>query len=104
MKPIQNYGGDHEDGRVAFRKLSHLLDKIMLRRTKLERAEDLGLPPRVVVVRRDLFNEEEDDLYNSLYGDARRKFDTYVAEDRVLNNYANVSLNGVRVWWIRNWT
>lgn len=90
LKPIQNYGGEHEDGRVAFRKLAHLLDKIMLRRTKVERADDLGLPPRVVVVRRDYFNEEEDDLYNSLYGDAKRKFDTYVAEDRVLNNYANI--------------
>ncbi len=63
----------------------------MLRRTKVERADDLGLPPRVVIVRRDYFNEEEEDLYNSLYGDVRRKFDTYVAADRVLNNYANVS-------------
>ncbi|KAI9024788.1 SNF2 family N-terminal domain-containing protein [Hyaloraphidium curvatum] len=90
LKPIQNYGGEQEDGQVAFRKLSHLLDKIMLRRTKLERAADLGLPPRVVIVRRDYFGEEEEDLYNSLYGDAKRKFDTYVAEDRVLNNYANI--------------
>jgi len=62
----------------------------MLRRTKLERADDLGLPPRTVVVRRDLFNEEEEDMYQSLYSDSARKFTTYVEQGTVLNNYANI--------------
>jgi DNA repair protein RAD16 len=56
LKPIQRFGGA-EDGLVAFKKLGLLLDHIMLRRTKIERADDLGLPPRVIVVRRDVFNE-----------------------------------------------
>ena len=62
----------------------------MLRRTKIERADDLGLPPRVVEIRRDFFNEEEKDLYQSLYSDSKRKFNDYVAEGVVLNNYANI--------------
>ncbi|KXS14988.1 hypothetical protein M427DRAFT_123923 [Gonapodya prolifera JEL478] len=90
LKPIVNFGHEHESGALAFRKLARLLDRIMLRRTKTQKAADLGLPPKVVVVRRDYFGEEEEDLYNSLYGDAKRKFDTYVAEDTVLNHYANI--------------
>lgn len=67
-----------------------LLKRLMLRRTKLERADDLGLPPRVVEIRRDYFNPEEKDLYESIYSDSSRKFNTYVAQGVVLNNYANI--------------
>lgn len=67
-----------------------LLKKIMLRRTKTERADDLGLPPRIVEIRRDYFNPEEKDLYDSIYSDSTRKFNTYVAQGVVLNNYANI--------------
>ncbi|KAI8139099.1 SNF2 family N-terminal domain-containing protein [Fennellomyces sp. T-0311] len=89
LKPIQNYGNMGE-GRVAMEKLRKLLDKMMLRRTKIECADDLGLPPRTVVVRRDMFNEEEEDVYTSLYSDTARQFTTYVEEGSVLNNYANI--------------
>ncbi|OZJ02723.1 hypothetical protein BZG36_05107 [Bifiguratus adelaidae] len=89
LKPIQNYGAQGE-GLEAFQKLRKLLDKLMLRRTKVERADDLGLPPRTVTIRRDLFNEEEEDMYESLYTDSARKFSTYVEQNTVLNNYANI--------------
>ncbi|KAI8334494.1 SNF2 family N-terminal domain-containing protein [Blakeslea trispora] len=89
LKPIQ-YHGYLEDGREAMRKLGILLDKIMLRRTKIQCADDLGLPPRTVIVRRDLFTEEEEDVYTSLYSDVQRTFTTYVEEGTVLNNYANI--------------
>ncbi|CAO3631073.1 unnamed protein product [Cunninghamella blakesleeana] len=89
LKPIQNFGYVGE-GREAMEKLSLLLDKIMLRRTKTQCADDLGLPPRTIVVRRDLFTEEEEDVYHSLYSDTARKFNSYVEEDSVLNNYANI--------------
>ena len=56
----------------------------MLRRTKVQKADDLGLPPRLVRVRRDYFGEEELDLYDSMYGESRRRFDTYVAQGVVL--------------------
>jgi len=48
------------------------------------------LPPKTVKIRRDRFTEEELDLYASVYSDSKRKFDTYVAQGVVLNNYANI--------------
>ncbi|MCO5609236.1 hypothetical protein L7F22_063460 [Adiantum nelumboides] len=73
LKPIQNQGTTTGEGRDAFARLRLLLDRMMLRRTKLERADDMGLPPRTIEVRRDLFNEEEEELYESLYRDTARK-------------------------------
>ena len=58
----------------------------MLRRTKLERADDLGLPPRTIVVRRDYFSPAEKELYMSLFSDAKRTFATYVDSGTVLNS------------------
>lgn len=53
----------HEgEGQRAFKKLASLLERLMLRRTKVERADDLGLPPRVVKVREDYFTEEEEEV------------------------------------------
>ncbi|EST04998.1 SNF2-related [Kalmanozyma brasiliensis GHG001] len=90
LKPIQRSGAQHGEGRDAFRRLRILLERMMLRRTKLERADDMGLPPRTIEVRRDLFNEEEEDLYTSLYTDTTRKFSTYLDQGTVLNNYSNI--------------
>ncbi|ANB13991.1 DNA repair protein RAD16 [Sugiyamaella lignohabitans] len=89
LKHIQRYGFKDEGG-VAMGRLRSVLSQIMLRRTKMERADDLGLPPRVVEIRRDYFNEEEKDLYSSVYSESNRKFNTYVAANVVLNNYANI--------------
>lgn len=58
----------------------------MLRRTKLERADDLGLPPRTIVVRKDYFSPEEKELYTSLFSNAKRQFSTYIAAGTVLNS------------------
>ena len=66
LRPIQRDGTDEGDGEEAFARLRLLLDCIMLRRTKLERADDMGLPPRTIEVRRDFFSPEEEDLYKSL--------------------------------------
>lgn len=89
LKNIQQYGAEGP-GFEAFKRIQLLLKSIMLRRTKVERADDLGLPPRIVTVRRDYFNEEEKDLYRSLYTDVKRKYNSYVEEGVVLNNYANI--------------
>ncbi|KAL7272255.1 DNA repair protein rad16 [Rhizina undulata] len=65
LKPIQRHGSS-DRGREAFENLQLLLSHITLRRTKFERADDLGLPPRIINIRRDYFNEEDLDLYNSI--------------------------------------
>lgn len=76
---------------------------MMLRRTKLERADDLGLPPRTIVVRRDYFSPEEKELYMSLFTGAKRQFATYVGQGTVLNSESFFSdwEQGVRrrEWW-----
>ncbi|KAI0289521.1 SNF2 family N-terminal domain-containing protein [Russula brevipes] len=89
LTPIQKHGMQ-DLGAVAFKKLRILLDRIMLRRTKIQRADDLGLPPRVVIVRRDYFSPEERELYLSLFSDAKRQFSTYVDAGTLLNNYSNI--------------
>ncbi|PWN23213.1 hypothetical protein BCV69DRAFT_280825 [Microstroma glucosiphilum] len=90
LKPIQKYGTSGGEGKDAFKRLRTLLDKLMLRRTKLERVDDMGLPPRTITVRKDYFNEEEEDLYDSLYGEGVRKFSTFIDSGTVLNNYSNI--------------
>ncbi|KAL1701605.1 SNF2 family N-terminal domain-containing protein [Schizophyllum commune] len=89
LTPIQKNGMEGP-GKPAFKKLRILLDRMMLRRTKLQRADDLGLPPRTVIVRRDYFSPEERELYLSLFSDAKREFNTFVDRGTVLNNYSNI--------------
>ncbi|KAI9572417.1 SNF2 family N-terminal domain-containing protein [Boletus coccyginus] len=89
LTPIQKNGMEGP-GKTAFKKLRVLLDRMMLRRTKIQRADDLGLPPRTVVVRKDYFSPEEKELYHSLFSDAKRQFSTYVNSGTVLNNYSNI--------------
>ncbi|KAJ2825008.1 DNA repair protein rad16, partial [Coemansia sp. 'formosensis'] len=90
LKPIQQNSVTSIESKVGFKKLGRLLDNIMLRRTKVERAQDMGLPPRIVVTRRDKFSPDEEDLYMSLFSDYQREFDTYARHGTVLNNYANI--------------
>ncbi|GAA6031112.1 hypothetical protein JCM8097_004009 [Rhodosporidiobolus ruineniae] len=90
LNPIQYGGATSGEGQRAFGRLTLLLQHLMLRRTKVERADDLGLPPRIVNIRRDYFNEEEEELYQSLFRDVKRKFNTYAHEGTVLNNYSNI--------------
>ncbi|RPD62100.1 hypothetical protein L226DRAFT_509025 [Lentinus tigrinus ALCF2SS1-7] len=89
LTPIQK-NGMLGPGAIAFKKLKILLDRMMLRRTKIQRADDLGLPPRTVIIRRDYFSPEEKELYLSLFSDAKRQFNTYVDSGTVLNNYSNI--------------
>jgi DNA repair protein RAD16 len=89
LKPIQRYGSNG-DGLVAFKRLGVILDQLMLRRTKEEKADDLGLPPKIVEVRRDYFNDVEEDFYVALYAESRTQFANYVRAGTVLNNYAHI--------------
>lgn len=60
----------------------HTLHRLL----QLQKADDLGLPPRTVIVRRDYFSPEEKELYLSLFSDAKRKFSIYVNEGTLLNS------------------
>jgi len=89
-KPIQNYGFIGA-GRVAMERLrGEVLDKILLRRTKLERQADVNLPTLDIRLRKDKLSEEEYDFYKSMYTQSRTEFDKYVDHGTILHNYAHV--------------
>lgn len=67
-----------------------LLKRIVLRRTKKGRAADLALPTRTVSLRRDTFDDKEEDYYNSLYTQSQAEFNTYVTAGTLMNNYAHI--------------
>lgn len=45
---------------------------------------------RTVVLRKDKFDEREEDFYEALYTQSQAQFDSYVQTSTVLNNYAHV--------------
>ncbi|KAH0671285.1 hypothetical protein KY289_025778 [Solanum tuberosum] len=64
---FDTFAGGIEFGRDAMVLLKHkILKTIMLRHTKKGRAVDLGLPPRIVTLRKDCFDVKEEDYYRSL--------------------------------------
>jgi DNA repair protein RAD16 len=89
MRPIQKFG-NFSSGLTAFGKLGWLLHNIMIRRTKIEKAADLGLPPRLIYRRSCYFNDEELDFYESLYSESRTTMQAYVEAGTLLNNYAHI--------------
>ena len=78
----------------ALNLLHHAIQPLLLRRTKESRLADgspiVRLPPRTVVVERLLFTEEERDFYDALRTQSKVRFDAFVKEGRVLNQYAQV--------------
>lgn len=89
LNPIQKYG-NFGPGKDAFRKLRLMTDRIMLRRLKKDHTNAMELPVKEIYVDRQFFGEEENDFANSIMTNGQRKFDTYVAQGVLLNNYANV--------------
>ncbi|KAI0169647.1 P-loop containing nucleoside triphosphate hydrolase protein [Hypoxylon sp. FL1284] len=89
LNPLTKYGNRGE-GKEGFQKLRLLTDRIMLRRLKKDHMNAMELPVKEVVVTRQFFGEEENDLAQSVMTNSKRNFDTYVAEGVLLNNYANI--------------
>jgi DNA repair protein RAD16 len=89
LNPIQKYG-NLGPGRKAFENLRLLTDRIMLRRLKKDHTNSMELPVKEIYVDRQFFGEEENDFANSIMTNGQRKFDTYVAQGVLLNNYANI--------------
>lgn len=88
--PIK-YHGYQGKGRTAMTLLKNqIMPKILLRRTKVQCADDLLLPPRTLVLRKDRFDEREEDFYEALYTQSQSQFDAYVQSGTVLNNYAHI--------------
>ncbi|KAI2629083.1 SNF2 family N-terminal domain-containing protein [Hypomontagnella submonticulosa] len=89
LNPIKHHG-HRGQGKAAFEKLRLLTNRIMLRRLKKDHTNAMELPVKEIYVNRQFFGEEENDLANSIMTNSQRKFDTYVAQGVLLNNYANI--------------
>ncbi|KPI45778.1 DNA repair protein RAD16 [Cyphellophora attinorum] len=89
LNPITNSGSDVER-KEALAKLRLITDRIMLRRLKRDHVSSMELPPKDVVIHNEFFGEIEQDFSNSIMKNSTRKFDTYVAQGVMLNNYANI--------------
>ncbi|KAI8110856.1 hypothetical protein M9434_004430 [Picochlorum sp. BPE23] len=87
--PIQRHGFKGK-GTKAMVILKHVLSKICLRRTKIQEASTLALPPRAVFLRRDSLSEAERDYYEALYTQSKVQFGSYVGAGTLLNNYAHI--------------
>ncbi|XP_038981944.1 DNA repair protein RAD16 [Phoenix dactylifera] len=89
-KPIQNLSTFDEGRRAMILLRDRVLKNIVLRRTKKGRAADLALPPRLVTLRRDTLDRNEQEFYEALYTQSCVQFDTYVSAGTLMNNYAHI--------------
>eukprot|EP00884_Botryococcus_braunii_P002146 jgi/Botrbrau1/11932/Bobra.341_1s0001.2 len=88
--PIKAHGYIGQ-GRAAMRLLKReILERILLRRTKVQCADVLMLPPRTLVLRKDHFNQAEQDYYEALYTKSQAQFGSFVQAGTVVNNYAHI--------------
>ncbi|POS87294.1 P-loop containing nucleoside triphosphate hydrolase [Erysiphe pulchra] len=89
LNPIQKYG-NYGPGAKAFQKLRLLTDRFMLRRIKRDHTNAMELPAKEIYINRQFFGEEENDFASSVMSKGTRKFETYVAQGVLLNNYAHI--------------
>lgn len=89
LNPITNEGSD-QTRKDAFAKLRLLTDHIMLRRMKRDYTASMELPPKEIMIHNEFFGPVESDFASSIMNNTARKFDTYVSQGVMLNNYANI--------------
>jgi len=74
----------------AMNKLHEITSRVMLRRMKKDHTSSMELPPKEIVIHNEFFGEIERDFSSSIMSNTSRKFDTYVSQGVMLNNYANI--------------
>ncbi|KAI4951243.1 hypothetical protein J4E91_003950 [Alternaria rosae] len=88
LNPIT--GDDHKLREEALTKLHLITARIMLRRMKRDHTNSMELPMKDIIIHQEFFSEVERDFSTSIMSNSARKFDTYVAQGVMLNNYANI--------------
>jgi len=90
LKPIEQAGYAGAGARALGLLREDILNVVMLRRTKKERAADLKLP--CLVVREVLLEltPEERDFYECIFKKQESRFATFVNKGTVLHNYAHI--------------
>ncbi|KAF1935805.1 helicase SWR1 [Clathrospora elynae] len=88
LNPIT--GDDVQLREDALSKLHLITARIMLRRMKRDHTNSMELPMKDIIIHNEFFSEVERDFSTSIMSNSSRKFDTYVAQGVMLNNYANI--------------
>lgn len=83
-------GKTQRQRKEGLEKLRLITDHIMLRRMKQQHTTSMELPPKRIMLHNEFFGEIEQDFSRSIMTNSTRKFDTYVSEGVMLNNYANI--------------
>eukprot|EP01054_Gregarina_sp_Poly1_P009234 Gregarina_sp_Poly_1__9233@NODE_56_length_17373_cov_108_729111_g48_i0_p1_GENE_NODE_56_length_17373_cov_108_729111_g48_i0NODE_56_length_17373_cov_108_729111_g48_i0_p1_ORF_typecomplete_len1490_score218_94SNF2_N/PF00176_23/8_2e28SNF2_N/PF00176_23/2e31Helicase_C/PF00271_31/4_7e15zfRING_2/PF13639_6/3_1e09ResIII/PF04851_15/0_0035ResIII/PF04851_15/0_055ResIII/PF04851_15/5_1e02zfPARP/PF00645_18/7_1e08zfC3HC4/PF00097_25/8_4e08zfC3HC4_2/PF13923_6/5_3e03zfC3HC4_2/PF13923_6/5_9e07zfRING_UBOX/PF13445_6/1_6e05 len=89
-KPIMAFGYAGEGKQALTSLKNEVLDEIVLRRTKVERAEDVQLPTLTVLIRKEELSPEEIDFYEALYRKSKTQFNTYAESGTLLHNFAHI--------------
>lgn len=89
LNPITE-GRTQLERKAGLKKLRLITDQIMLRRLKQEHTSSMELPPKRIILHNEFFGEIEHDFSKSIMTNSTRKFDTYVSQGVMLNNYANI--------------
>ncbi|KIV95316.1 hypothetical protein PV10_02986 [Exophiala mesophila] len=88
LNPIT--GNESHKRKQGLEKLRLITDRIMLRRMKRDHTSSMELPPKDIIIHNEFFGEIERDFSQSIMSNSTRKFDTYVSQGVMLNNYANI--------------
>ncbi|KAF2789608.1 hypothetical protein K505DRAFT_365459 [Melanomma pulvis-pyrius CBS 109.77] len=88
LNPIT--GDDPELREDALTRLHMITARIMLRRMKKDYTNSMELPMKDIIIHNEFFSAVERDFSSSIMTNTVRKFDTYVAQGVMLNNYANI--------------
>lgn len=62
----------------------------MLRRTKVERVEDIKLPPLIIKIDKRKLSAPEMDFYTAIYAKTQVEFNCFVEKGTVLHNFAHI--------------
>ncbi|KAJ5802225.1 DNA repair protein RAD16 [Penicillium pulvis] len=90
LRYLVTEGRTQEERKSGLTKLRLITDHIMLRRMKQEHTSSMELPPKRIIIHNEFFGEIEHDFSRSIMTNSTRKFDTYVSQGVMLNNYANI--------------
>jgi SNF2 family DNA or RNA helicase len=90
LKPIEQAGYAGAGARALRTLRGDILNVVMLRRTKAERAADLKLPPLEIRVEELTLSPPEQDFYNCLYKKTKSRFDAFVQKGTAMHNYAHI--------------
>ena len=90
VNPIRKFGyiGAGAEGFVTLKR--DVLSKLLLRRTKASRADEMVLPPKLVTLEANFLDDKENDFYQAIYTQSQAQFSGYVEAGTLLNNYAHI--------------